>query len=291
MSRRVITFLMVSALLMVVGAGPSLAKPSGSGPGNSPNAKICKDWDDLYTSTGGTFASKEACVSYAANGGTILTEDPLNAFQRECVNQEGTNETPELVDDRWGEGTRYRCRGFTDLESTGFEAFRAACEETLHGYQFGWIPTPNAVTYCTVGIPTFYQVVVDAPSSAAGNYVATIAQYGPALNTTGISGQLVVVSDGSPSPSLGCGPLVGFPAGQIAVIDRGVCQFADKLLNAQNAGASAVIIVNNVAAPPIIIPCVVDCNLVTIPSVMISQADGATIKAGLPAGGTLRRVP
>ncbi len=50
-------------------------------------------------------------------------------------------------------------------------------------------------------------------------------------------------------PSEGCGPIVGFPAGAIALVDRGNCNFADKTLNAQHAGAVAVVIVNNVPAP------------------------------------------
>ncbi len=39
----------------------------------------------------------------------------------------------------------------------------------------------------------------------------------------------------------------GFPAGNIALISRGVCSFALKATNAYNAGAAAVIIYNNVA--------------------------------------------
>ncbi len=48
-------------------------------------------------------------------------------------------------------------------------------------------------------------------------------------------------------PSLGCGSLSNAAAinGRIAVIDRGDCTFVDKVLNAQNAGAIAVIICNS----------------------------------------------
>ena len=41
----------------------------------------------------------------------------------------------------------------------------------------------------------------------------------------------------------------GFPAGNIALIQRGTCTFADKALNAQAAGASAVIIFNQGNTP------------------------------------------
>ncbi|HET7677430.1 MAG TPA: M20/M25/M40 family metallo-hydrolase [Candidatus Limnocylindrales bacterium] len=41
----------------------------------------------------------------------------------------------------------------------------------------------------------------------------------------------------------------GFPAGNIALIQRGTCTFKTKAINAQNAGASAVVIYNNAAGP------------------------------------------
>ena len=58
--------------------------------------------------------------------------------------------------------------------------------------------------------------------------------------------------NGSSSAS-GCsaGDFTGFTAGNIALIQRGTCNFGMKVLNAQAAGASGVIIFNegNPAAP------------------------------------------
>ncbi len=50
----------------------------------------------------------------------------------------------------------------------------------------------------------------------------------------------------TPSSTSGCEPedFDGFPFGNIAVIQRGTCFFGDKALNAQEAGASAVVIFN-----------------------------------------------
>jgi hypothetical protein len=80
----------------------------------------------------------------------------------------------------------------------------------------------------------------------------------------------------------GCTALTNGPnvAGKIALIDRGTCGFTIKVKNAQDAGAAAVIIADNVAggvagmagADPTI----------TIPSVRITLADGNLIKANLP---------
>ena len=128
-------------------------------------------------------------------------------------------------------------------------------------------------------------VTVDAPSSAAGEYLAAGAAFGPAPPEEGIPGAIVLVNDGSALPTQGCGPLVGFPAGAIALADRGTCTFVQKAQQAQAAGAVALIVVNNAPGPPITMGG--DDHTLTIPSVMVSQTDGNTIKAGLPATGAV----
>ena len=133
------------------------------------------------------------------------------------------------------------------------------------------------------------RVTVDAPSSAAGSYRASGAAFGPATTLAGISGQIVQVNDGSANPTQGCGPLVGFPAGAIALADRGGCPFVQIVGNAQAAGASAVIVGNNVAGNPITMGGA--DPTITIPSVMVSLPSANTIKAGLPATGTVARDP
>ena len=137
------------------------------------------------------------------------------------------------------------------------------------------------------GLPA--EVTVDPPSAAAGTYKAAGAEFGPEPSEEGLAGDIVRVSDGSASPTLGCGPLVGFPAGAIALVDRGSCSFVIKARNAQAAGASAVIVVNNVAGDPSDMSG--EDPSITIPAVQVSQADGGTIKAGLPASGSVSHDP
>jgi hypothetical protein len=143
------------------------------------------------------------------------------------------------------------------------------------------------------GLPNL--VTIDPPSSAAGIYEATGAAFGPEPTLTGVAGDVVVVNDGSANPTLGCGALVGFPAGAIALVDRGsppggpTCGFTLKVKNAQDAGAVAVIVANNVAGPPITMGGT--DPTITIPAVMVSLADGNTIKAGLPASGRVSMNP
>jgi hypothetical protein len=161
--------------------------------------------------------------------------------------------------------------------------------------------TPSAASYLRFepsGDPTFAGgfenvVTVDPPSSAAGTYGATGAAFGPAPTPSGVSGSIVLVNDGtatppSGTPSDGCEPFT-LPAGAIALLDRGLCGFVVKVKNAQDAGAAAVIVANNAPGDPITMGG--DDPTITIPSVMVSQAHGATIKAGLPATGKVASNP
>ncbi len=132
------------------------------------------------------------------------------------------------------------------------------------------------------------EVVVDS-GSAPGSYVASGAVFGPALNNTGVSGSLELVDDDTGSSTDACESLINF-SGDIAIADRGSCDFVVKVQNAQNAGAKGVIIVNNVAGSPITMGDGGGGGSITIPSVMVSLNNGGTIKSGLPAAGTIRRL-
>ena len=61
----------VAALSLTVAVAPASAGKTGP---NNENAKKCQKggWDALFTSTGGSFNSEQACVSYGAQGGAFL---------------------------------------------------------------------------------------------------------------------------------------------------------------------------------------------------------------------------
>lgn len=83
--------------------------------------------------------------------------------------------------------------------------------------------------------------------------------------------------------TMGCGPISGLPAGAIAVIDRGECSLADKVLNAQNAGAAAVALVNattGLASAPNGSATPSAGGPLTIPTVGISLMDATRIRNG-----------
>lgn len=123
--------------------------------------------------------------------------------------------------------------------------------------------------------------VVNSPGTVAGSYTAVPAEFGPALPVAPLTANLVLVNDGTSSPTLGCNALTNAAAvsGKIALIDRGTCTFVNKVQFAQNAGAVACVVCNNVAGSPIVMGGA--SGTINIPSVMISQADCALLKAQL----------
>lgn len=117
---------------------------------------------------------------------------------------------------------------------------------------------------------------INSPSSIAGNYQIGTANFGPALPSAGITANVIQTT-----PADGCGAITNSISGRIALIDRGNCTFIEKTRNAQNAGAVGVVIVDNVlnSTPPGLGGG--PDNLITIPAVSITQANGNTIKGQL----------
>ncbi len=88
---------------------------------------------------------------------------------------------------------------------------------------------------------------VESPPSIRGSYLAGEAEFGPAIDNLEIRGQVVQARDASEAPSTACETIINKEelAGKVALIYRGKCPFTTKVLNAQKAGAKAVIIVNH----------------------------------------------
>lgn len=137
-------------------------------------------------------------------------------------------------------------------------------------------------------------VVVNSPPSIAGNYTAASAGFGPSLTTTGITGNVVLVVDSTDPTSNGCEPLTNASevSGNIALVYRGACTFVTKVRNAQNAGAVAVVIVNNVSDTPFGPGDDGTGGDITISTVMIGLTDGNTIRDALPGvNATVKKDP
>jgi large repetitive protein len=99
-----------------------------------------------------------------------------------------------------------------------------------------------------------------------------------------LTANAVLAADAVAPASDGCTALSGSYAGRIVVADRGNCTFGMKALNAQNAGALGIIIVNNAAGSAPALAADVNITTVTIPALSLSQADGTTLKTNLGLG-------
>ncbi len=152
------------------------------------------------------------------------------------------------------------------------------------------INTGNVVwdgAYVTAHAPLYLGPAPTLFVNSGGSLPPTIpiglASFGGAITLGGVTGDVVLVDDGTGTTSDGCEPLVNGPqlSGHIALIDRGTCTFSSKALGAQNAGAIAVIIANNVAGTQPIGLGGADPSI-TIPVVSITLDDGNAIKAELP---------
>lgn len=127
-----------------------------------------------------------------------------------------------------------------------------------------------------VGRVFYYNAPSAAVSRAPG---AGTASFGSPLTMAGTTGDVKL------SPVLdGCTAL---PAGslveKIGLVERGTCAFADKVKNLQNAGAMAAIIYNNTANGATLSNMSGTDPLITIPSVLITNAEGEYIKSQLSA--------
>ena len=143
--------------------------------------------------------------------------------------------------------------------------------------------------------PFANEVIVNTPASIAASYIATGASFPPAVPAGGLTGNLAVALDAAtpdgPTTGDACTAILnpGDIAGKIAMVDRGTCTFQVKIKNAQDAGAIAVIVVNNSPNDPGTMgPATPPVAGITIPSVMIRLADGNLFKANFPVNATLR---
>ncbi|MCR9279759.1 MAG: S8 family serine peptidase [Pseudomonadaceae bacterium] len=151
--------------------------------------------------------------------------------------------------------------------------------------------TPAGVPWLTsVGATADNQVfnngldVVSSDASATGLYEGVEAAISLPLTESGaVTADLIAADDGVGDGTDACEALANADeiAGNVALIQRGGCAFTDKFLNAQAAGASAVVVYNNAGSP---FTMGGDGTGIEIPGLMISQADGGAIVAALDSG-------
>jgi hypothetical protein len=142
-------------------------------------------------------------------------------------------------------------------------------------------------------VPQFLEAVttltVTQPAVIARNSDIGNASFGPSPSSRVVAGNVVQATDAAdtegPSTTDGCTAFSNAAAiaGKIAMIDRGTCTFVTKARNAQAAGATAMVLVDNrrdTCLPPSMGG---SEDTITIPVISISQDDGNAIKAQLAA--------
>jgi minor extracellular serine protease Vpr len=127
------------------------------------------------------------------------------------------------------------------------------------------------------------RMAITAPAAITGQYVAVYYPWSGAWTST-ISGAVHYVGH------TGCSyddPMIEGVAGKIALIDRGICSFSEKIYNAQQAGAIAAIIGLVGPGEPFAGGQGSHYGDITIPGFNIAQAPGTAIKDAQINGATV----
>ncbi len=141
---------------------------------------------------------------------------------------------------------------------------------------------PNAVAGARGMLAPLPVVKSESPAGAIPTAPYSPSAFGPAVPTTGKLGQLAVIATQAGEAGPGCSPFNAANAaaakGKVPIINRGGCNFTQKVKNAQDAGAVAVVLANNAGGA--FTPGGADSSI-RIPSVGITQADGEALKAAV----------
>lgn len=281
---------------------------------------IWKDGDPAYTGgdpevvsmieTSGTIYDMIKNIS----GGTFISFDGNDAPMISMVDYVATNYCPNAS---WNGQYIRACDGLAIDDVIAHEWGHAYTDGT-HDLIYQWQPgalneaysdifgemvdlingagkdTPDVVrttSTCAEESAIITEFKINSPAGLAGYYPVGVGTFGPSPATP-ITQDVVLADDGisgaGATPGTvndGCELFNNNVSGKIAMVERGYCNFAVKVLNAQKAGAVAVIVYNNTvngesignmggtAAEPI-----------TIPSVLVQRSLGLNIIANLAGG-------
>ncbi len=194
----------------------------------------------------------------------------------------------DVINNSWGGGP-----GGDPASSPYQAAFKAAEDAGVVVVTAAGNDGPGAQT---VGCPGCIESGITVASTTHGRFFANTVKFGaetPMLGVTGsefgatITGltadpvaKVVDAATAAPTNALAC---TAFPADtfkdSFALISRGTCNFTDKINNAMAAGAKGVIMVQNNDGQPTSM----SNPGTSIPSLMISKADGTKLAAAVAA--------
>jgi len=152
----------------------------------------------------------------------------------------------------------------------------------------GLSPRMQMFLWSPPGSDVSERVIING-GSIAGTYNGIGAAFGALLSSTAITSNLVLATDTGAEIYDACEGLVNSGAlnGNIAVIRRGTCEFGSKILAVENAGAIAAIGVNNEPGDAIVMGAGAVGDVVSIPSLMLTQAIGESLISALTNGETI----
>jgi Zn-dependent metalloprotease len=155
---------------------------------------------------------------------------------------------------------------FSDIWGETVDTLNDRYNETPAG------PRSDDPTVCSQYTRGAVGLTINAPAEVAGACDAAPAAFGPVFDKTGVTSDVVVGA-----PVDGCAPFTnaGAISGEFVYVDRGTCTFGAKAQAAEAAGATGIVIGNNVAGEAPFSP----SGQADIYGVMIGQEDGAKIKS------------
>jgi Zn-dependent metalloprotease len=279
-------------------------------PNNYPNGAYWNEGDSFPTQ------SQEANNMIVSSKETY---DLFKSFGRDSFDGKGA--TMDAIFDRgyscpnasWNGTFISFCPGFTTDDVTTHEWAHAYTQYT-HGLIYQWQPGALNESYsdiwgevvdqinnrdgqtlsgqrntgqCSSLSPPVVRLSVNTPATIAGDYFAQAATFGRTISAP-ITGEIVAALDaGTGAAALdGCSEIINRAAvaGKIALVDRGACEFGTKALNAERAGAAAVIVADNAAFGLILMGPGVEGGAVTIPVISVQRSTGLTLRQELAGG-------
>lgn len=161
------------------------------------------------------------------------------------------------------------------------DAQRAA--SSVNNLQLAWVG-PNVAAGQSMLSGVNVLKIATPVVGVSGIYDYGIAQFSAPIVNGASFGKMAVYKTQAGEAGPGCSPFdaanTAAVRGKTAIISRGGCIFTIKAKNAQNAGATGVLFANNTTG--ILNPSGVETSI-TIPAVLVSQADGAKIANAVAA--------
>lgn len=255
-----------------------------------------EDQESMVRSTGDSywfFKNTFDRDSYTGDGEAMLTvnNDPTISCPNANWNGVTTNycdgvSSDDVVAHEWGHAYTEYTHGLIYQYQPGAlnEAYSDIWGETvdlLNGRLDegeGDINAKRPVGQCSKYTRGSVGVTINAPAPIAGDCAAAAASFGPVFDKAGVTSDVVVATDdpADGSATNGCGAFTNAAevAGKFAYVDRGVCAFGQKAANAEAAGATGIVIGQNLEDPPFS-----PSGSANIYGVMIPKVNGDAIKA------------